>query len=185
MSLLSAQHSDRTYCSRYLCARCICSLRCMQTQLYCHRALQALNLLQLLSLLQLHEVMHKFALFPMDKSCDCIMSCRTLPCSKPDPSPLHCFMQDIVLYNNGIRIDLEKGAGIEQIMEHWDMLQINCAGYINSDLPGLPPNHMAVPMKPTRWKPPHSSLNSVQIVCIPLELPTSKWQALTAPTPNE
>ena len=60
-------------------------------------------------------------------------------------------MQDIILYNNGVRVDLEKGAGIEQVMEHWDMLQVNCAAFINSDLPGLPPNHSAVPSKPTRY----------------------------------
>lgn len=60
-------------------------------------------------------------------------------------------VQDIILYNNGVKQDLEKGAGIEQVMEHWDMLQVNCAAYINSDLPGLPPNHSAVPSKPTRW----------------------------------
>ena len=59
-------------------------------------------------------------------------------------------VQDIILYNNGVKQDLEKGAGIEQVMEHWDMLQVNCAAYINSDLPGLPPNHSAVPSKPTR-----------------------------------
>ncbi len=60
-------------------------------------------------------------------------------------------VQDIILYNNGVRVDLEKGAGIEQVMEHWDMLQVNCAAFINSDLPGLPPNHSAVPSKPTRY----------------------------------
>ncbi|DBB09251.1 hypothetical protein WJX82_001205 [Trebouxia sp. C0006] len=59
-------------------------------------------------------------------------------------------LRDIILYNNGVRVDLEKGAGIEQVMEHWDMLQVNCAAFINSDLPGLPPNHSAVPSKPTR-----------------------------------
>lgn len=59
-------------------------------------------------------------------------------------------VQDIILYNNGVKQDLEKGSGIEQVMEHWDMLQVNCAAYINSDLPGLPPNHSAVPSKPTR-----------------------------------
>ena len=59
-------------------------------------------------------------------------------------------MQDIILFNAGLRQDLEKGAGVEQLMEHWDMLQVNCAAYINSDLPGLPANHQAAPTKPTR-----------------------------------
>ena len=61
-----------------------------------------------------------------------------------------CAMQDIILYNNGLRADMEKGAGIEQVMEHWDMLQINCAAFVNSDLPGLQANHAGVPTKPTR-----------------------------------
>ena len=59
-------------------------------------------------------------------------------------------MQDIILFNAGLRQDLEKGTGVEQLMEHWDMLQVNCAAYINSDLPGLPANHQAAPTKPTR-----------------------------------
>ena len=60
-------------------------------------------------------------------------------------------LQDIILYNSAVKQDLEKGDPIAAVMEHWDMLQVNCAAYINSDLPGLPPNHAAVPSKPTRY----------------------------------
>lgn len=73
-------------------------------------------------------------------------------------------MQDIILYNNGVKQDLEKGAGIEQVMEHWDMLQVNCAAYINSDLPGLPPNHSAVPSKPTRSVSMHQAAALLSVI---------------------
>lgn len=33
---------------------------------------------------------------------------------------------------------LEAGQPLTVIMEHWDFLQVQCAMYINSDLPGLP-----------------------------------------------
>jgi DNA-directed RNA polymerase III subunit RPC1 len=36
------------------------------------------------------------------------------------------------------------------MMENWDFLQIQCATYINSDLPGLNANYQT-PYKPMRW----------------------------------
>lgn len=63
---------------------------------------------------------------------------------------VHRVLQDIILFNAGLRQDMEKGEKIEALMEHWDMLQVNCAAYINSDLPGLPANHQNAPTKPTR-----------------------------------
>ena len=45
----------------------------------------------------------------------------------------------IVEMNNSLRQGIEKGRGLGDIMEQWDFLQIQCAMYINSELPGLPP----------------------------------------------
>ena len=45
---------------------------------------------------------------------------------------------------------LEKGLPIVNLMENWDFLQIQCAMYINSDLPGLATMYQ-MPGKPMRW----------------------------------
>ncbi|GBG75764.1 hypothetical protein CBR_g21008 [Chara braunii] len=47
-------------------------------------------------------------------------------------------LMQIIEVNNIIRTGLEKGIGIVSLMENWDFLQVQCAMYINSDLPGLP-----------------------------------------------
>ena len=44
---------------------------------------------------------------------------------------------------------MEKGLPIVNLMENWDFLQIQCALYINSDLPGLTTNYQ-MPGKPMR-----------------------------------
>jgi DNA-directed RNA polymerase III subunit RPC1 len=43
----------------------------------------------------------------------------------------------IIEVNNVLRQGLEKGLAITNLMENWDFLQIQCAMYINSELPGL------------------------------------------------
>ena len=43
----------------------------------------------------------------------------------------------IIEVNNVLRQGLEKGLAINNLMENWDFLQIQCAMYINSELPGL------------------------------------------------
>ena len=49
------------------------------------------------------------------------------------------------------------------IMEHWDFLQVQCAMYINSDLPGLPMAYQST-SKPLRCatgppcRPPHPTM---------------------------
>ena len=43
----------------------------------------------------------------------------------------------IIEVNNVLRQGLDKGLAINNLMEHWDFLQIQCAMYINSELPGL------------------------------------------------
>ena len=44
---------------------------------------------------------------------------------------------DIVAANNALRDGLEKGAPVQNIVEHWDYLALQLAMYINSDVPGL------------------------------------------------
>ena len=44
---------------------------------------------------------------------------------------------DIVAANNALRDILEKGAPVQNIIEHWDYLALQLAMYINSDVPGL------------------------------------------------
>ena len=44
---------------------------------------------------------------------------------------------DIVAANNALRDALEKGAPVQNIVEHWDYLALQLALYINSDVPGL------------------------------------------------
>ncbi|QDZ25695.1 DNA-directed RNA polymerase [Chloropicon primus] len=45
----------------------------------------------------------------------------------------------IVEVNNSLRQSIEKGLALTGLMEHWDFLQMQCAMYINSEAPGLPP----------------------------------------------
>ncbi|KAJ7520459.1 hypothetical protein O6H91_19G006700 [Diphasiastrum complanatum] len=47
---------------------------------------------------------------------------------------------NIIENNNQLRMCLESGQSIVHCMEIWDCLQIQAAMYINSELPGLPPN---------------------------------------------
>jgi len=44
----------------------------------------------------------------------------------------------IVECNNNVRQNIEKGFALSNLMESWDFLQIQCAMYINSELPGIP-----------------------------------------------
>ncbi len=45
--------------------------------------------------------------------------------------------QNIIDSNNNVREALEKGLDAVKLQENWDYLQINCAMYINSDMPGV------------------------------------------------
>jgi len=55
----------------------------------------------------------------------------------------------IIEVNNVLRQGLEKGSPINNLMENWDFLQIQCAMYINSELPGLSLQYQG-PGKPLR-----------------------------------
>ena len=55
----------------------------------------------------------------------------------------------IIEVNNVLRQGLDKGLAINNLMEHWDFLQIQCAMYINSELPGLSLQYQG-PGKPLR-----------------------------------
>ena len=46
-------------------------------------------------------------------------------------------LQNIIDSNNSVREALEKGLDAVKLQENWDYLQINCAMYINSDMPGV------------------------------------------------
>lgn len=58
-------------------------------------------------------------------------------------------LMQIVEVNNILRQGLERGLPISNIAENWDFLQVQCAVYINSDLPGVTSMYQ-VPGKPTR-----------------------------------
>eukprot|EP00897_Mesotaenium_endlicherianum_P003119 jgi/Mesen1/2835/ME000174S02093 len=47
-------------------------------------------------------------------------------------------LMQIIEVNNILRMGLEKGLAIMNLMENWDFLQIQVAMYINSELPGVP-----------------------------------------------
>lgn len=47
-------------------------------------------------------------------------------------------LAQIVEVNNVVRQGVEKGLAISNLMENWDFLQMQCAMYINSEMPGLP-----------------------------------------------
>ena len=55
----------------------------------------------------------------------------------------------IIEVNNVLRQGLEKGLAVNNMMENWDFLQIQCAMYINSELPGLSLQYQG-PGKPLR-----------------------------------
>ena len=48
-----------------------------------------------------------------------------------------CCMQNIIDTNNGLREALHLGLPADKVVDSWDFLQVNCAMYINSDVPGL------------------------------------------------
>ena len=58
-------------------------------------------------------------------------------------------LMQIVEVNNILRHGLDRGLPISNIAENWDFLQVQCAVYINSDLPGVTSIYQ-VPGKPTR-----------------------------------
>ncbi len=58
-------------------------------------------------------------------------------------------MSEIVYTNFIIRDALDKGATVQMLMEDWDFLQLQCAMYINSELPGVP-LALQTPGKPIR-----------------------------------
>lgn len=49
-------------------------------------------------------------------------------------------LQEIVSVNASLRVALARGAGMRMVAENWDYLQVVVAGYLNGDLPGLPPS---------------------------------------------
>lgn len=58
-------------------------------------------------------------------------------------------LMQIVEVNNILRTGLERGLPVASLAENWDFLQVQCAVYINSDLPGVTSMYQ-VPGKPTR-----------------------------------
>lgn len=48
-----------------------------------------------------------------------------------------CFGQNIIDTNNSLQENLRSGCSADKMMDSWDYLQVNCAMYINSDVPGL------------------------------------------------
>ncbi|KDD75278.1 domain 1 of RNA polymerase Rpb1, partial [Helicosporidium sp. ATCC 50920] len=58
-------------------------------------------------------------------------------------------LMQIVEVNNVLRAGLAKGLACVSLMENWDFLQVQCAMYINADLPGLSASYQ-MPGKPMR-----------------------------------
>ncbi|KAK7689907.1 hypothetical protein QCA50_006546 [Cerrena zonata] len=56
-------------------------------------------------------------------------------------------LTEIVFTNALIKQGLAKGAPIAQFMEQWDFLQLSVAMYINSELPGVPPQMGQKPIR--------------------------------------
>lgn len=46
-------------------------------------------------------------------------------------------LSDIVTVNARIRSSLKEGGDMKLLMEHWDFLQLQCAMFVNADLPGV------------------------------------------------
>ncbi len=48
--------------------------------------------------------------------------------------------QNIIDANNALRLALADGVvkKVDMLLDKWDFLQLNCAQFINSDIPGLP-----------------------------------------------
>ena len=57
-------------------------------------------------------------------------------------------LTEILHINHILKTAIDKGASAQILMEDWEFLQLQCALYINSELPGLPPAMHS--MKPTR-----------------------------------
>ena len=66
------------------------------------------------------------------------------------PEAWLCSWQEIVNTDAVLRETLEAGGAPFKMVEAWDQLQLQCATYINSDLPGLQAGPMAKPAKPVR-----------------------------------
>lgn len=54
---------------------------------------------------------------------------------------LTVLVSEIIQINTELRAIIEEGLPTNKLMEHWDYLQLQCAMYVTSDLPGVP-NHL-------------------------------------------
>ena len=65
--------------------------------------------------------------------------------------PQYCLLlQEIVNTDAVLRDTSQAGGAPFKLVEAWDQLQLQCATYINSDLPGLQAGPMVKPGKPVR-----------------------------------
>jgi len=79
------------------------------------------------------------------------------------PDQYAVYAQQILEVNTQVQAALDKGVRLEGgsgLMELWDFLQLKCASYINSDLPGLGQAHMQPPGKPLRCAMPYHAAQS-------------------------
>ena len=84
---------------------------------------------------------------------------QAVPCQADS---LTSALQNIIDSNNSVREALEKGLDAVKLQENWDYLQINCAMYINSDMPGVA-SQSQPNTKPLR----HALLLQCCITCCP------------------
>jgi len=73
-------------------------------------------------------------------------------------------LMEIVHINNIIKTAMERGAQIQAIMEDWDFLQLQCAMYINSELPGVPLTMQVRPKQKSAPRRPDAELMIYRIV---------------------
>jgi hypothetical protein len=84
---------------------------------------------------------------PGGRCLPCVLPARVAEVHIMRPRPPHVVLPAQV--NNVLRQGLEKGLAITNLMENWDFLQLQCALYINSEMPGIPQAYQT-PGKPLR-----------------------------------
>eukprot|EP00899_Mesostigma_viride_P025365 jgi/Mesvir1/6012/Mv00758-RA.2 len=70
--------------------------------------------------------------------CWCHVGRAPCPAGASNEDDITMKLMQIIEVNNILRHGLERGLAIVNLMENWDFLQVQCAMYINSELPGLP-----------------------------------------------
>jgi hypothetical protein len=68
-------------------------------------------------------------------------------------------LMDIVYINALLQQAMERGVQTQTVMEYWDFLQLQCAMYVNSELPGVP---LAMQVRPPADACAHVSVSEAR-----------------------